>query len=394
MRKALKKVTFLISTILILATLLTISVVSSSASSTSTKDYIFEYLTQELGLNSAAACGIMANIESESKFSSTSVIVDTNGLLSGGLCQWNGSRFSKLISYCDSIGLDYLSVEGQLRYLQYELENGYSGIYSYLKSVPDTADGAYAAAYYWCYYFEIPADRSSKSVARGNTAKYSYWETYGEKVVSTPDLSLNGDVFDVGTNVAFTFSSVESYVDEYNLYIASANEDCSYNWDEAIVYTKSEASTIKINTLSVGDYACYMQAVNSSNNISSDDFEILYFSVECQTHEFLSTVVQEATLSSNGLREYCCQTCDETYTKIILKLELEDLAIEIEDEIIKISSIQTLEVTESYTANTISTTVDSAELTTVDLIYPTTQQEKGSRKTKADKPIKYKVASL
>ncbi len=391
MRKALKKVILLTLSTLIFATLLA----TSASASTSTKDYVFDYLTNEMGLNSAAACGIMANIESESKFDSTSVIVDTNGLLSGGLCQWNGGRFTKLISYCNSIGLNYLSVEGQLRYLQYELENGYSSIYSYLLSVPDTQAGAYSAGYHWCYYFEIPANRATKSVTRGNSAQYSYWSAYGGKVVSTPTLELNAEVFDLNKTVKFTFSTVESYVDTYNLYVAKADEDGEFNWSDAEIYTSSaDELTIKIKTFDLGDYACYIEAVNSSNGATSDDQNILYFSIECQTHEFKSEVVEESTLTQTGLKQYCCETCEESYSTSIPQLELTDLQIVIDDEKVNVSSTQILEVTESYTANTISLTGDSVDLDQVDAICPTTNQESSSKKVKPEKNTKSKLASM
>lgn len=391
MRKALKKVILLTLSTLIFATLLA----NTSSASTSNKDYVFDYLTNEMGLNSAAACGIMANIESESKFVSTSVIVDTNGLLSGGLCQWNGSRFTKLISYCNSIGLDYLSVEGQLRYLQYELENGYSSIYSYLMSVPDTQAGAYDAGYYWCYYFEIPANRSTKAVTRGNSAQYSYWSTYGARDVSTPTLELNDDIFDLDTNVKFTFSAVESYVDIYTLYVAKADEAGDFNWSDAQAYDLStDELSKKIKTFEIGDYACYIEAKYSSTGLTSDEKDILYFSVECQTHDFISEVIEEATLYETGLKQYCCATCEENYTAVISKLELNDLQIVIDEEKVQVSSTQVLEVTESYTANTISLTGESADLNQVDALCPTSRQESSSKKVRAEKSAKTKIASL
>ena len=81
--------------------MLTLAVFSATAANAaSNKDRVFEYLTEKIGFNSAAACGIMANIEHESNFDPTEVIIDSNGLLSGGLCQWNGSRFSNLKNFC------------------------------------------------------------------------------------------------------------------------------------------------------------------------------------------------------------------------------------------------------------------------------------------------------
>ena len=75
---------------------------AQGASSKSNKSQVFSYLTQEIGFNTAAACGVMANMEHESGFDSSKVLYDSNGLLSGGLCMWNGGRFSSLKRFSPS----------------------------------------------------------------------------------------------------------------------------------------------------------------------------------------------------------------------------------------------------------------------------------------------------
>ena len=104
-----------------LVTLITVIPLSANAASDN-KTQIFSYLTDEMGLNSAAACGIMANIEKESSFKPEKIIRDSNGLQSGGLCMWNGGRLNNLKKFCANKGLNYLSIEGQLAYLEYELQ--------------------------------------------------------------------------------------------------------------------------------------------------------------------------------------------------------------------------------------------------------------------------------
>ena len=49
-----------------------------------------------------------------------------------------------------------------------------------MRGVENTAQGAYDAGYYWCYYFEVPANRSSVSVKRGNIAKDDYFPKYSK----------------------------------------------------------------------------------------------------------------------------------------------------------------------------------------------------------------------
>ena len=145
---------------------------------------VFTYLTGVMGLNNAAACGIMANIEMESGFDPHA---GGDGGSSYGICQWHASRFTALRNYCYSHGLDYTTLYGQLCFLNYELENEWPRTMNYLRGVENSADGAYDAGYYWCYHFEVPAGYASGvSVSRGNRAMTVYWPVYGAAAEPTP----------------------------------------------------------------------------------------------------------------------------------------------------------------------------------------------------------------
>jgi hypothetical protein len=136
---------------------------------------IYTYLTEELKLNSAAACGILANIEYESNFQVT--IVGDQGT-SYGLCQWHDGRYTALRSFCAARGLDYRTVDGQLAYLAFEMKSSYASLFGALRAVENSPEGAYRAAYLWCVQFERPADMEQKAVIRGNSARYKYWNRY------------------------------------------------------------------------------------------------------------------------------------------------------------------------------------------------------------------------
>ncbi len=141
----------------------------------SNEQLIYIFLTEEMGFNSAAACGVLANIKAESTFNPTAYNKSGG---SYGICQWTGGRFTKLKNFCAEKGFDYKSLTGQLYYLEHELKDGYTKTYNYLKGVDNSGAGAYDAGYYWCYHFEVPANRGSRSVQRGNTAKDTYWPKY------------------------------------------------------------------------------------------------------------------------------------------------------------------------------------------------------------------------
>ena len=139
---------------------------------------IFRFAQTTLGVNTAAACGILANIYAESSFSPTAYVIDTNGLPSYGICQWNGGRYTALQDYCSQNGYDYTTLNGQLHYLEYELKNYYVSVLNSIRNVSNNADGAYSAASTWCVRFEIPANKESVAIVRGNLAKNTYWPEY------------------------------------------------------------------------------------------------------------------------------------------------------------------------------------------------------------------------
>lgn len=173
---------------------------------------VYAFLTENMGLNTAAACGVLANIEAESGFSLTSY---GDGGTSFGLCQWHNSRFDSLRSFCIRQGYDYTSLEGQLNYLSYELRTRYPSTYAVLKNVSNTSDGAYEAAYYWCVNFEAPANREEAGVRRGRNAQFKYWVRYG------------------GTPVDGSFTT-EVTSNGYSSYQFSAWTNASFYWEEDV----------------------------------------------------------------------------------------------------------------------------------------------------------------
>lgn len=144
-----------------------------------TQDEVYAFLVKQ-GFNSAVISGIMANIAVES--AGFQVAVDGDGGTSYGLCQWHDGRKTKLKNYCKENNLDVNSVEGQMRYMMYELENGYNdSVYEKLKNIPDTKQGAYDAASIWTYNYEVPANVDSQAAYRGKSASSKYWDLYGNK---------------------------------------------------------------------------------------------------------------------------------------------------------------------------------------------------------------------
>lgn len=158
---------------------------TEAAFAATNEETVFAYLTDTIGFNEAAACGVMANIEAEFDFDPNAT--GDNGK-SYGICQWYNTRFTALKTWCSSNGYNYTMLSAQLNYLKFELSANdsaylYNGktIYNYMTNednVPNTADGAYEAGRYWCVKYEVPANYTAVSKVRGARARDYFWEEY------------------------------------------------------------------------------------------------------------------------------------------------------------------------------------------------------------------------
>lgn len=149
---------------------------------------IYRYLVGNMGFNNAVASGILANIYKESSFNPNAT--GDKGT-SYGICQWHNSRWDDLKNYCNQNGYDWQTLEGQLHFMEYELNKSYPSLVRNLRSLHNTDYGAYRSAYYWCYQFERPAGyKTGNSEKRGNFARETFWPVYcGEDYERTTEWS-------------------------------------------------------------------------------------------------------------------------------------------------------------------------------------------------------------
>ena len=136
---------------------------------TTAYNQIYSYLTGTMGLNRAAACGILAHMKRESGYNPTAY--NPSGYY--GLCQWGGGRYDNLKNWCDSNGLDYRTVQGQLGFMQMELEGYYSYVLNELKNVEDSEDGAYDAAYVFGMRYEVSGEYLANSAGEAAMSMYN-----------------------------------------------------------------------------------------------------------------------------------------------------------------------------------------------------------------------------
>lgn len=124
--------------------------------------------------------GIISNMYYESGYN-PNINGDSN--TSYGLCQWHAGRKTKLQTYCSTNGLDYTTIKGQIKYLDYELKTFYKNVYAKIVN----ASTPFEAGYYFCKNFEIPANTEFQSIKRGNYAETIYKEiNINISIESTP----------------------------------------------------------------------------------------------------------------------------------------------------------------------------------------------------------------
>lgn len=160
---------------------------------------IYNLLTTKYGFNGAQASGILANIYYESGFNPNA------GGTCYGLVQWTGARKSAMRRYAGRLGYSGSSVKGQVAYLVHELKTSERAAYSRIKAASNTSSGAYTSGYAFCYYFERPANKLSRSRQRGSKARSFFASYNGSK--STGKTSKSTSSTSSKANTAKTYKA-------------------------------------------------------------------------------------------------------------------------------------------------------------------------------------------
>ena len=263
------------------------------------KQTVYQYLTQTMGLNKAAACGVMANIEAESNFYPGLEEYTERTDKGYGLCQWTFTRRTNMEQYMIDHGYttaeekNFSSIQGQLEFMYYELQTSSwykTKVLDVLRAQPNTAQGAYQAGYTWCYYYEVPQGyNSGVSADRGQRAIDNYWtnSAYGEggelpaqvdikiQGASLPDRILSlGSSFDILGTVSSTRSITYITVGVYDRSGSKKMEktvtpgSSSYSIGASAVN-----SALKFGTLSSGDYLYKVTASSGSETVTLVEHE-------------------------------------------------------------------------------------------------------------------------
>ena len=162
----------------LIALSLTISIVAANqyVPYSANQKVVYQYLRNQMGLNQAVSCGIMANLYYESKFNSH--LSGDHGT-SYGICQWHNVRWRRMTKYCKRHDLDERDLEAQLKFMNYELKHYYrASTYNKLIRLDNTEDSARTAGDIWCRYFERPAALEEQCEKRGNYAARMFFDLY------------------------------------------------------------------------------------------------------------------------------------------------------------------------------------------------------------------------
>jgi peptidoglycan hydrolase-like protein with peptidoglycan-binding domain len=123
---------------------------------------VIDFLVNK-GLTKEQAIGIAANLQAESGFK-TGILGDHG--TSMGLAQWHADRMRNLKTWTADNNLDYMTVDGQLEFLWYELNTSEKSALNAIQSADTPEDAAYA----FTVKFERPANRDTRGKERSSIA--------------------------------------------------------------------------------------------------------------------------------------------------------------------------------------------------------------------------------
>ena len=164
------------------------------------EEKVLNFLLNNMSLNAAQACGIMACIDIETGATFRPDLTGDKGT-SYGICQWHATRYDALKSYCSKNGLNFMELKAQLLFMKYELETTFPKIMPIIKALPNTSQGAYDSGYQFCLNYEagyygysgknIPASIVSAVTIRAKKSLEKYWPKYMNRKATTTSGYVN-----------------------------------------------------------------------------------------------------------------------------------------------------------------------------------------------------------
>ena len=300
---------------------------------------IYRYLTQNMGLNTAAACGVMTNINAESAMSPINLQNTYNSSIelsdseytsrvdSGkytkftsdsagyGLCQWTSSgRKSNLLNYARSRNTSIGDLTMQMEFLEKELTTSYNSVYVTLKNVPNTSAGAYIAAAEMCMCYEIPANTVATAASRGKTCLSNYWKQYSgssASVTGTSFLSLCGYSYPTEVRNGKGMDVTGYAISNYN--VTSITGKITDSSGKTLYSKTISSKTTSVKLSGLDDYMKFSKLSNGSYKYSVSAKDALGNSVTA-THSFK---VSSSGSTTKGLGFACKNTGSSTGSNVV-----------------------------------------------------------------------------
>jgi len=246
------------------------------------------------GLNRAAACGVLANLQAESGFNPINLqnsyenklgYTDesyTSAVNSGnydqrrftfdsagyGIAQWTYStRKGALYNYArNTMKTSIGDLSMQINFLIKELKADFKDLWNDLLDYQDTAAGAEAAGAEFCREFERPAGGETTAAARGRTARNVYWAHY-----SDPDNSeSSAPVSNIGSKIVDNANNCvgKSYIAGGDMY----DTNKSGADDPGLVYYCYREAGVGIRPSTAQGY--YDLYIGSAKKVTLDDLAL------------------------------------------------------------------------------------------------------------------------
>ncbi len=140
----------------------------------------------------------------------------------GGICQWTGDRVNNLVNYCNNNGLSPTSIEGQVAFMDHELQtiyNGYAGVNLYDDLQKCTDADLERCTVNFCAAYEAP-DPGGNWQANEEIGRSRYYganqNNYFSVLDSTPASSYQGSFSPMTGPDHFVKKLESSYTGRYS----------------------------------------------------------------------------------------------------------------------------------------------------------------------------------
>ena len=215
---------------------------------------VIEYLLSQ-GFNAAAACGIAANIKTDSNYEPSTLV----SLIYYGICKWSGAKALLLL---DSLGLTGWTsdLSGQLDFLMADLQDNYSSLITSLQKVAISAKGAKSAASQFA--------KTYKKISSTSTREAVAQSIYNNLIVTPPKQA--GTIPNTQTtNKTCTVIDVSKKAQKVlnacykNFDIGECDTDMRKEWE-----SKGKSTSKGLSYMD----SCYLVAYNTKYSIKVEDY--------------------------------------------------------------------------------------------------------------------------